>query len=364
MSKSKIEIRDDVTSKELVGIVDSIARDVHTDIEKKKNPSFDVPTRAASNIIYEEKKDVIYMGKNRSVRSFHNIGTVAAFAQTLMVLGVIQEAAEMAKHLTKREIYYQDPELFKKEQKVSDSIIEDLAVTIGVTRPCLRVVAAAKGTCIGDLTLQEGDDVFNCNQLGRGGWSISPFIDEVKIKDCGAEFILVVEKDAAMIRLIEEDFHKKNRCLLITGKGQPDIATRRLIRLLNKEKSLPVYILTDSDSYGMQICSSYKRGSIALSYESPYLAVPEAKLLGLLPTDLDKFNVPKAARLKMTDWDLKKAKGMLEMPWIKRNKKWTSELKLMIKTQEKAELQALAKHGITFMTDTYIPQKLGEKDWI
>ena len=125
-----------------------------------------------------------------------------------------------------------------------------------------------------------------------------------------------------------------------------------------------MYILTDSDSYGMQICSSYKRGSIALSFESPYLAVPDAKLLGLLPTDLDKFNVPKAARLKMTDWDMKKAKGMLEHPWIKRNKRWTSELKLMIKTGEKAELQALAKHGITFMTDVYIPQKLGEKDWI
>jgi DNA topoisomerase VI subunit A len=226
------------------------------------------------------------------------------------------------------------------------------------------VVAAAKGTCIGDLTLQEGNDVFNCDRLGRGGWSISPFIDEVKIKDCGAEYVLVVEKDAAMIRLIEEDFHKKNKCLLITGKGQPDIATRRLIRLLNRDRGLPVFILTDSDSYGMQICSSYKRGSIALSYESPYLAVPEAKLLGLLPTDLDKFDVPKAARLKMTDWDMKKAKGMLEMPWIKKNKRWAKELKHMVKTQEKAELQALAKHGITFMTDVYIPQKLGEKDWI
>ncbi len=364
MSKNKIVIREDVTAKELVGIVDSIAKDVYKDIKAKKNPAFEVPTRAVSNIIYDEKKDVIYMGQNQSSRSFHNTGTVAAFAQTLLVLSVIQEAAEREKHLTKREIYYQDPELFKKEQKVSDSIIEDLAVTIGVTRPNLRVVAAAKGTCVGDLTISEGGDTFNCSKLGRGGWSISPFIDEVKIKDCDADYVLVVEKDAAMIRLIEEDYHKKNRCLLITGKGQPDIATRRLIRLLNKDQGLPVYILTDSDSYGMQICSSYKRGSIALSFESPYLAVPDAKLLGLLPTDLDKFNVPKAARLKMTDWDMKKAKGMLEHPWIKRNKRWTSELKLMIKTGEKAELQALAKHGITFMTDTYIPQKLGEKDWI
>jgi DNA topoisomerase VI subunit A len=212
--------------------------------------------------------------------------------------------------------------------------------------------------------LKEGDDVFNCNELGRGGWSISPFIDEVEIKECGANYILVVEKDAALIRLIEEDFHKKNKCLLITGKGQPDIATRRLIRRLWKENELPVYILTDSDSYGMQICSSYKRGSISLSFESPYLAVPDAHLLGLLPSDLDKFEVPKAARLKMTEWDLKKAKNMLEYPWIAGNKRWREELKLMIHRQEKAELQALAQHGITFMTDVYIPQKLEEKDWI
>jgi len=364
MSKSKIEIRDDVAAEELSEIIESIAKGIHKDVLGKKNPAFEVPTRASNNIVYDENKDVIYMGKRHSKRSFHDGGTVAAFAQSLFVLGVIQEAAELNKHLTKREVYYQDPELFKKEQKVSDNIIEDLAVTIGVTRPNLRVVATAKGTCVGDLTLQEGGDVFNCNQLGRGGWSISPFIDEVTVKDCGAEYILVVEKDAAMIRLIEEEFHKKNKCLLITGKGQPDIATRRLIRVLNKEQKLPVYILTDSDSYGMQICSSYKRGSIALSFESPYLAVPEAKLLGLLPTDLDKFDVPKAARLKMTEWDMKKAKGMLEMPWIKKNKRWRDELKIMIKNGEKAEIQALAKHGITFMTDTYIPQKLSEKDWI
>jgi DNA topoisomerase VI subunit A len=36
----------------------------------------------------------------------------------------------------------------------------------------------------------------------------------------------------------------------------------------------------------------------------------------------------------------------------------------MIKRKEKAELQALAKHGITFMTDEYLPQKLEAKDWI
>ncbi len=357
-------VKEDLSAEQLLEDIKGMARDVLADIRAYKNPGFDVPNRGADNFVYDVEDDVIYLGKKKSSRTFHNIATTTAFTQMLYVLSVLQEAAERNKHLTKREVYYQDPELFNKEQDASDNILEDIAVTMGVTRPCIRVVATAKGVCIGDLALREGKDRFNCNSLGRGGWSVSPFIDEVEIEDCGAEYVLVVEKDAAMIRLVEEDFHKKNKCLLITGKGQPDISTRRLIRRLNKEWKLPVYILTDSDSYGMQICSSYKRGSISLSFESSYLAVPKAKFLGLLPSDLDKFKVPKAARLAMTEWDLKKAQSMLDYPWIKNNKRWYSELKLMIDTKEKAELQALAKHGITFMTDVYIPQKLEAKDWI
>ena len=360
----RIVIKEGMSAEELLEVLQDYASGILEDIQKGRNPGVNVPNRGTGNFIYDERKDVIYLGDKKSKRTFHNVATTAAFTQMLFIMSVLHEAAERNKHLTKREIYYQDPELFNKDQKTSDGILEDIAVTLGVTRPCIRVVAAAKGVCIGDLTLRESGDTFNCNALGRGGWSISPFIDEVEILDCGAEYVLVVEKDAAMIRLVEEDFHKRNKCLLITGKGQPDIATRRLVRRLNKEYGLPVFILTDSDSYGMQICSSYKRGSISLSFESSYLAVPKARFLGLLPSDLDKFKIPQAARLEMTEWDLKKAKTMLEYPWIKNNKRWSRELSLMIKRREKAELQALAKHGITFMTDVYIPQKLAAKDWI
>ncbi|MEE8167319.1 MAG: DNA topoisomerase IV subunit A [Candidatus Hydrothermarchaeales archaeon] len=363
MPKRRI-IQEEMNARELLEELESNAEEILEDIKEQKNPGFDVPSRSAKNFVYNEKKDIIYMGSKKSKRTFHNTGTTTSFTQMLFVMSVLKEVAEKDKHLTKREVYYQDPELFNGDQNASDNIIEDIAVSMRVTRPCIRVVATAKGVCVGDLTLREGDDTFNCNSLGRGGWSISPFIDEVEIIDCGAEYILVVEKDAALIRLIEENFHKRNHCLLITGKGQPDIATRRLIRRLHKEEKLPVYVLTDSDSYGMQICSSYKRGSISLSFESPYLAVPKAHLLGLLPSDLDKFDVSKAARLKMTDWDIKKAENMLEYPWIKNNRKWRSELQLMVERKEKAELQALARHGITFMTDVYIPQKLDSKDWI
>ena len=159
-------VRETLKQEELISMIEKLAKAIYQDIKHHNNPTFSVPSRSSDNIIYNERKDVIYLGDRESKRSFHNTGTSTAFTQMLFILSIIHEAAVNGKHLTKREIYYQDPELFDKDQKTSDDIIEDIAVTLGVTRPCLRVVATAKGVCIGDLTLREGEDTFNCNMLG------------------------------------------------------------------------------------------------------------------------------------------------------------------------------------------------------
>jgi meiotic recombination protein SPO11 len=41
-----------------------------------------------------------------------------------------------------------------------------------------------------------------------------------------ALFILLVEKDAAFMRLAEDRFYNTHPCIIITAKGQPDVATR------------------------------------------------------------------------------------------------------------------------------------------
>ncbi|MEE8403405.1 MAG: hypothetical protein V3R93_06600, partial [Candidatus Hydrothermarchaeaceae archaeon] len=135
------EIRETLTAEQLAASIKKAAKEILIDINKRKDPGFDVPTRGSDNIAYDEKKDVIYLGEKESRRSFHNTGTVNTFTQTLFTLSVLLESAERKKHLTKREVYYQDPELFNKDQNASDNVIEDLAVIMGVTRPCLRVVA-------------------------------------------------------------------------------------------------------------------------------------------------------------------------------------------------------------------------------
>ncbi|MCJ2563897.1 MAG: DNA topoisomerase VI, partial [Candidatus Thermoplasmatota archaeon] len=37
---------------------------------------------------------------------------------------------------------------------------------------------------------------------------------------------------------------------------------------------------------------------------------------------------------------------------------WKDEIELMLKIKKKAEQQALAKYGLDFATDTYLPEKL------
>ena len=41
-----------------------------------------------------------------------------------------------------------------------------------------------------------------------------------------ALFILLVEKDAAFMRLAEDRFYNAYPCIIITAKGQPDVASR------------------------------------------------------------------------------------------------------------------------------------------
>ena len=41
-----------------------------------------------------------------------------------------------------------------------------------------------------------------------------------------ALFILLVEKDAAFMRLAEDRFYNTFPCIIITAKGQPDVASR------------------------------------------------------------------------------------------------------------------------------------------
>jgi meiotic recombination protein SPO11 len=128
--------------------------------------------------------------------------------------------------------------------------------------------------------------------MGIGGKAIPPYIDRITDIRGDARFILLVEKDAAFMRLAEDRFYNEYPCVIVTAKGQPDVATRLFLKKLKTELQVPILGLVDSDPYGLKILSVYMSGSKNMSYDSASLTTKDIKWLGVRPSDLDKYEIP------------------------------------------------------------------------
>jgi meiotic recombination protein SPO11 len=343
----------------LYDVIDEVIKKIY----RTGRPTIKLPSRTSSNIIWDEESDLLLLGEQIMEKQFHSLSSVADITRLMRVLEVINELLKKDMHATKREIFYSDVKLFK-DQKNSDKSIEDAATMLYTTRNSTHVVAAARGSCVGRLRIRDRNDIIDLEKLGTGGWSISPMLDNIEIIESDAEFILVVEKDAAMMRLAEARFWRDYPCIILTAQGVGNVAVRMFLKRLSKELKLPVFSLVDSDPYGHYIHSVYMRGSKRLSYESPFLATPDINLLGVLTRDLDKYNIPEEGRLPMTKTDIKRTSEMLKEDFVKKNKAWEKDLKLALKLKVKAEIQVLSSHGFEFLTEKYLPEKLTTGDWI
>jgi meiotic recombination protein SPO11 len=343
--------------------VDVLLLDFIVKILAGKGVTINFPSRRSSNTMYVKELDRIVLKDSMTERAFRNLNTVEKTAIMIRIMQLIHELTIKGIHVTKRDLFYTDVKLFG-DQSRSDPVIEDVACLIGCPRSSLHVVASEKGVVVGRVTFREDGDMIDCTRMGVGGKAIPPLIDRVADVAGDAEFILLVEKDAAFMRLAEDRFYNKYPCILVTGKGQPDLATRLFVRKLKMELQIPVLALMDSDPYGLKILSVYGSGSKNMSYDAAHLTCPDIKWLGVRPSDLDTYNIPPQCRLPMTAKDIETGLQMLEEDFVKQNPLWVKELKSMIDRKEKAEIQALSTFGFQFLTEVYLPQKLKKGDWI
>ena len=326
-------------------------------------PAFEIPSRSSDNIVWDEFRDLLLLGMKTVSRPYHSLASVVDATRTARVMEIVFKLLRSNLHATKREVFYSDVNLFR-DQKYSDKIIEDVSSMLNTTRDSVHIVASARGSAMGRVVIRDGGDLIDLTKMGTGGWAITPFLDQLEIVESDAEFIIMAEKDAAIMRLAEAKYWNRYPCIILTGKGSGDIATRAFLKMLVKELEIPAFALVDSDPYGHYIYSVFLRGSKRLSYESPFIATPELKLLGVLSRDLDAFNIPKSVRIPMEPTDIKRVKEMLKEPFVQKNKEWVKDLQLMLKMKEKAEIQAFASHSFEFLTDEYLPTKLETGDWL
>jgi DNA topoisomerase-6 subunit A len=138
---------------------------------------------------------------------------------------------------------------------------------------------------------------------------------------------------------------------------------RRLARRLHDECKLPVFVLVDNDPWGYYIYSVVKQGSINLAFESQRMAIPDAKFIGLSSFDAEKHGLPRNVGIKLNDKDISRAKELLAYPWFQK-KEWQKELKHMLASGLKFELDVLANKDFRYLTTGYLPKKLKDRDFL
>lgn len=327
--------------------------------------AFSIPSRSGDNIGFDEISELVLLGRQKIERAFRSLGSVKSVQQLSKLLVILEETLSRDIHMTKRDIFYNDVNAFES-QNTSDSLIDDVSALLNVTRPSLNVSASSKGIVIGHLEFEEKGDYIDCRRIGTGK-SIAPAIDDIDKMQSDAEFVLVIEKDAVFNRLAEDQFYDYIPSIIITAKGQPDMATRMFLKKIDDELNIPILAVMDADVYGFEILRVYTVGSKSLSFEATNLAVPNIKWLGLLPSDLEQdsgFEIPSSTHIKLTKNDESKIKSMLDEEFVKRKPRWVQELKKLQALGIKAEIQALNARDPQFITNHYLPYKLENAEFI
>src|SRR5688500_3888866 len=330
MARKNIKRHSEVEEKKLIGVADSAI----TAEQRSQDPTLSIPVRSLANVNFNEKRGIIEMGRRKQARSFFNVGMAKKFMQTVLVADALAELQRANLTTSLREIYYRTKHTIKNShentfdgQNESDPLIEDLEVTLEALREELHVRAENSGTVVGPLTLVDDGDRVDCTRLGKGGYAVPSIVEpeEIRIKKCGADFVLLVEKGTQWNRLSEDKFWKKHNCVLLHGGGQPPRGVRRLARRLHDECKLPVLVLVDNDPWGYYISSVVKQGSINLAFESQRMAIPDAKFVGLSSFDAEKHGLPRNVGIKLNDKDISRAKELMAYEWFQK-KEWQKEI--------------------------------------
>ncbi|MBL6831999.1 MAG: DNA topoisomerase IV subunit A [Pirellulales bacterium] len=367
--RPKLPPVDEKTRKLIVGLADGVV----TAAEKRRDPHLDIPTRSLSNVRFNKSKRIIEMGSQKNCRQLFNLSQAKSYMQTLLVASGCKQLIDQQKTTSIRGLYYllkhtiegTREETFATQDEC-DPMIEDLEVTLESLREELHVYASNRGGMVGPIVLEDSGDEIDCSRMGSGGYSIPSIVeaDVIKFKKCEASFILHVEKDTVWRRFNEDKFWRKHGCLLTHGGGQPPRGVRRLLNRLHHELKLPVYCLLDNDPWGYYIYSVLKQGSINLAYESQRMAIPEAKFLGLRSRDYERCGLTPSVQIALSDSDIKRAKQIAAYPWFANKKAWQKEISQMLSNGFKLEVEALISKDISYVTETYAPERLAENDWL
>ena len=248
---------------------------------------------------------------------FDNLRTIT---RILKLSVIIQHKLNQLMPCTKRELYYENVELFKSTD-IIDSSESDLCSILGICKFDLPIFPSAKGLFSGNITLVnkygnklniQSSNMNSKINLINYEYLIEDFDLDVKTKNyieliqnnrvflgnngegkisrnnindlCNKYFVLIIEKETLFFNLVGnyQFFKKFPNAIIITGKGYPDYITKVFIKkLYNLFNNIPFIYFGDHDPHGFEIYLNYIFGSVQSSKENNYLCLGNINWIGL-----------------------------------------------------------------------------------
>ncbi|HZD13146.1 MAG TPA: DNA topoisomerase IV subunit A [Candidatus Binatus sp.] len=342
-----------------------LGSDVYGQLLKNEFPTVKMPSRSIANILYDNKTRQYILGKRSVKRSARNVRHIRPFTQLLWTAMFVDELTEQNKTSTLRDVFYsaQAYEMDFQDQQESDNLITDLESVVRFSREDFNVYPEERSAIFGDLTVEYTVPGYEGRQLNLtshpDGVMIGPALttaDFVKPDKRRVDKVIAIEKGGLFTRFIEERVHQRYKAILIHTAGQAPRATRFLLRRMNQELEVPVYIFTDGDPWGMHIAMVIISGSANAAHLRD-LNTPDAIWGGVWATDIVDYKLPSDP---LTDLDLKRLNELEKDPRYKGDM-WNREIDTFRKIRKKSEQEAFSRYGLTYIVDKYLPEKLKVK---
>ena len=345
-----------------------VVKEMYDKIVDGEPPTMTLPVRTKTNIGFDKKLGVYKYGKKRSIRDATSPGSAKQLLRALYVVEFIEEMIDAGKSSTLREMYYISESwgLGKfGSQNESNNLAEDLEIVTKCLREDFKLRPEEDGArMIGNLTLRERNRrgewmrINARDDVGDSGYGV-PYnveMEKIELLENDIDFIMAIETGGMFDRLIENGFDEDFRCGLLHLKGQPARSTRRIIKRMSEEWDLPVVVFLDGDPWSFRIFASIAYGAIKTAHISEYLATPSATYLGITADDIVAYDLPSDDLSKK---DIEALNAELSDPRFA-DSWWQDQINMMLELGKKAEQQSLAKYGLDFVTETYLPEKLAE----
>jgi DNA topoisomerase-6 subunit A len=336
-----------------------LGQQLYDQISKRQFPWVQMPNRSIYNIRYDQKLRQYILGEKTVKRSSRNIKHIRPLTQLVWTASFVDELREQDRTSTLRDVFYsaQAYDMSFTDQTESDNIITDLETVIGFSREDFNVFPEERSSIFGNLTVEYTVPGYEGKRLNLAshpdGMMIGPALTNAEFAECKADKVIVIEKGGLFTRFVEEKVHDKHKALLVHTAGQAPRATRSLIRRLNQELDLPVYIFCDADPWGMHIAMVIISGSANAAHLRD-LNTPDAKWAGVWASDIVEYDLPSD---KLTDLDIKRLYEFGKDPRYE-GKLWKREIETFLKVKKKAEQEAFSRYGLAYIVDEYLPAKL------